>query len=181
MSTEGDGNLIVGVVQDGSTFAGQAAFAIAINSGTGVVTVEQILSLHQDSLANTPDDAVSLALNTLAVAVTATDGDGDQAQSVTNVSAQITFDDDGPSVTAVGSGVTLALDEGNTNAGAPPTSTPATINTGPIVQGDDPDVAGTGSISQAVSAGALITPTIAFGADGPFGGSPSTGRALRCR
>ena len=99
--------------------------------------------------------------------VTVTDGDGDQAQSVTNVSAQITFDDDGPSVTAVGSGVTVALDEGNTNSGAPPTSTLATINTGAIVKGDDPDVAGTGSISQAVSAGALVTPTIAFGADGP--------------
>ena len=83
--------------------------------------------------------------------------------------------DDVPSVTAVGSGVTLALDEGNTNSGAPPISTPATINTGAIVKGDDPDVAGTGSISQAVSAGALVTPTIAFGADGPFGGAPTTG------
>ena len=89
--------------------------------------------------------------------------------------------DDGPSVTAVGSGVTAALDEGNTDTGAPPTSTPATINTGAIVKGDDPDVAGTGYISHAVSAGALVTPTIAFGADGPCGGSPATARAMRCR
>ena len=73
------------------------------------------------------------------------------------------------------SGVTAALDEGNTNSGSPPTSTPATINTGAIAKGDDPDVAGTGYISQAVSTGALVTPTIAFGADGPFGGSPTTG------
>ena len=51
----GDGSVIVGVVQAGSTFVGQAAFAISINSGTGVVTVEQYLSLHQDSLANTPE------------------------------------------------------------------------------------------------------------------------------
>ena len=166
--------VVVGVVS-GGTFNGQAAFAISINSGTGVVTVEQYLSLHQDSLANTPNDPVTLALNSLAVTVTVTDGDGDQAQSVTNVSAQISFADDGPSVTAVGSGVTLALDEGNTNSGAPPISTPATINTGAIAKGDDPDVAGTGSISQAVSAGALVTPTIAFGADGPFGGAPTTG------
>src|SRR5205814_9848424 len=78
-----------------------------------------------------------------------------------------TFDDDGPKVTAVTSGVTAALDEGNTDIGSPPTSTPATINTGIIVKGDDPDVAGTGYISHAVSAGSLITPTIALGADGP--------------
>ena len=94
------------------------------------------------------------------------------------MSAQISFADDGPSVTAVGSGVTLALDEGNTDSGSPPTSTAATINTGAIAKGDDPDVAGTGSISQAVSAGALVTPTIAFGADGPFGGAPTTGTSF---
>ena len=161
-----------------AAFVGQAAFAISINSGTGVVTVEQYLSLHQDSLTNTPNDPVTLALNSLAVTVTVTDGDGDQAQRVTDVSAQISFADDGPSVTAVGSGVTLALDEGNTNSGAPPISTPATINTGAIVKGDDPDVAGTGYISHAVSAGALVTPTIAFGADGPFGGAPTTGTSF---
>src|SRR5207344_221454 len=91
----------------------------------------------------------------------------DKASTPTDVSAQITFDDDGPRVTAVSSGVTAALDEGNTDTGSPPTSTPATINTGTIVKGDDPDVAGTGYISHAVSAGALVTPTIAFGADGP--------------
>ena len=144
-----------------------------------MVTVEQYLSLHQDSLASTPDDSVSLALNSLAVTVTVTDGDGDKAQRVDRrVRPEISFDDDGPRVTAVASGVTLALDEGNTDSGAPPTSTPATINTGAIVKGDDPDVAGTGYISQAVSTGALVTPTIAFGADGPFGGSPTTGTSF---
>ena len=56
--------------------------------------------------------------------------------------------------------MTAALDEGNTNTGSPPTSTPATINTGAIVKGDDPDVAGTGYISHAVSTGALVTPTM---------------------
>ena len=77
------------------------------------------------------------------------------------------FLDDGPSVTAVASGVTAALDDGDTDTGAPPTSTPATVDTGAIVKGDDPDVAGTGYISQAVSAGALVSPTSTFGADGP--------------
>ena len=168
IDVNGDGSVIVGVVQAGSTFAGQAAFAISINSTTGVVTVEQYLSLHQDSLSSTPDDAVSMLAGHLGITVTATDGDGDKAVSnVVDVSTQITFDDDGPRVTAVSSGVTTALDEGNTDSGSPPTSTPATINTGAIVKGDDPDVAGTGYISHAISTGALVTPTIAFGADGP--------------
>ena len=98
VDVNGDGSVIVGVVQAGSTFAGQAAFAISINSSTGVVTVEQYLSLHQDSLSNTPDDSVSLALNSLAVTVTVTDGDGDKASTPTDVSAQISFADDGPTI-----------------------------------------------------------------------------------
>ena len=135
--------VVVGVVS-GGTFNGQAAFAISIDSGTGVVTVEQYLSLHQDSATDTPDDAVSMLAGRLGITVTATDADNDQATGHVDVSAQISFADDGPSVTAVGSGVTLALDEGNTDSGAPPTSTPATINTGAIAKGDDPDVAGHG-------------------------------------
>ncbi len=86
----GDGSVIVGVVQAGSPFAGEAAFAISI-SATGVVTVEQYLSLHQDSPTNTPNDSVSLAPNSLAVTVTVTDGDGDKASAPTDVSAQISF------------------------------------------------------------------------------------------
>ena len=50
VDVNGDGSVIVGVVQAGP-FAGQAAIAISINSSTGVVTVEQYLSLQQDSLA----------------------------------------------------------------------------------------------------------------------------------
>ena len=162
------GGVVVGVVS-GGTFNGQAAFAIAIDGGTGVVTVEQYLSLHQDSAhQHAGRRGVDAGAATLGG-----HGDGDRRRRrpgdghVIDVSAQISFDDDGPRVTAVTSGVTAALDEGNTDTGAPPTSTPATINTGAIVKGDDPDVAGTGYISQAVSAGALVTPTIAFGADGP--------------
>ena len=35
VDVNGDGSVIVGVVQAGSPFAGQAAFAISIDSGTG--------------------------------------------------------------------------------------------------------------------------------------------------
>jgi hypothetical protein len=105
---------------------------------------------------------------------TVTDNDGDKALASVDVGSHATFHDDGPSVTAVASTAALSLDEGNTNAGSPPTSTAATINTGAIVKGDDPDVTGTGYISHATST-TLVTPTIVFGADGPFGGSPATG------
>ena len=59
------------------------------------MTVEQYLSLQQDSLATTPDDAVSLPRIT-GVTVTVTDGDGDKASALIDVSAQISFHDDGP-------------------------------------------------------------------------------------
>ena len=174
VDVNGDGSVIVGVVQAG-TFDGQAAFAISINSGTGVVTVEQYLSLQQDSLATTPNDPVSLARE-----LAGGDGDGDRRRRRQGERPDRRVGPDQlcrrrPGVTAVGSGVTAALDEGNTNSGSPPTSTPATINTGAIAKGDDPDVAGTGYISHAVSTGALVTPTLAFGADGPLGGTPTTG------
>src|SRR5262249_36514696 len=104
------GDVVVGVVSGGA-FNGQAAFAISINATPGAVTVEQYLSLHQDSLTNTPDDAMTLATGSLNVKVTVTDGDGDQASNSADVSAQITFHDDGPSVTATGTPPTLNVDE----------------------------------------------------------------------
>ncbi|OWQ92884.1 beta strand repeat-containing protein [Sphingopyxis witflariensis] len=105
-----DGNVIVGQVSGGA-FAGQAAFAIAINPTTGVVTVEQYLSLDHPNAAN-PDDMVQLLANTLGVVVTATDSDGDTATSGTiDISAQIRFDDDGPTISNVAGGGSVTLDE----------------------------------------------------------------------
>ena len=54
---------------------------------------------------------MTLALNSLAVTVTVTDGDGDKASAPTNVSAQISFADDGPSIVLSGTPVTLTVDE----------------------------------------------------------------------
>ena len=105
-----DGNVIVGQVSGGA-FAGQAAFAIAIHPTTGVVTVEQYLSLDHPNAAN-PDDMVQLLANTLGVVVTATDSDGDTATSGTiDISAQIRFDDDGPTISNVAGGGSVTLDE----------------------------------------------------------------------
>ncbi|OWK21982.1 hypothetical protein AJ88_13645 [Mesorhizobium amorphae CCBAU 01583] len=74
------------------------------------------------------------------------------------------------SVTAA-SAVKAALDETASSSGV------ATINTGAIVKGDDPDVSGSGYISTATSVGALVTVSALFGADGPAA-SASTVYAL---
>ncbi|WP_318011237.1 DUF5801 repeats-in-toxin domain-containing protein [Mesorhizobium sp. ESP-6-2] len=89
--------VVVGVVQ-GGTFNGDAAFALSIDPATGKVTVEQYLSLHHSNATN-PDDTVVLGSHSVAVSVTVTDGDGDTASASADVSGQISFDDDGPSLT----------------------------------------------------------------------------------
>ena len=162
-----------GVVEGRTAVGGDLVFTLVVDASTGVVTLSDFRAVHQGA-GEDPDQSEAISLNSVAnlvtLTATITDTDGDNQSATIDLGRQVFFLDDGPSETAVSSGVTVALDEGNTNSGAPPTSTLATINTGAIVKGDDPDVAGTGSISQAVSAGALVTPTIAFGADGPGSG-----------
>jgi len=105
VDVNGDGSVIVGQVQSGA-FAGTAAFALQIDPGTGLVTVEQYLSLahpaqHDGSATGQSyDEPVDLADSGLEVVVTITDGDGDQAQAFANVGAQIQFEDDGPKAEA---------------------------------------------------------------------------------
>ncbi|ATG73540.1 hypothetical protein AN401_06445 [Zobellella denitrificans] len=87
--------VVVGVV-NGGDFDGQAAFAIHVDVATGVVTVEQYLSLQHPDATN-PNDALPLAAGALGMTVTLTDGDGDSVTSaVVDVSGQISFKDDGP-------------------------------------------------------------------------------------
>ena len=136
--------VIVGVVQ-GGTFDGDAAFAISVNPTTGVVTVEQYLSLDHP-ITTDPNDALHMLTGSVGVTVTATDGDGDHVTSgAVDISGQITFLDDGPTANpTVHADATVTLDETG------PTAT-AAISTGIIVKGDDPDVSGTNAISKATS------------------------------
>jgi VCBS repeat-containing protein len=160
ITLEMQNGVIVGVVQ-GGTFDGEAAFAISINSTTGVVTVEQYLSLDHP-INPDPNDALQMLTGTVGVTVTATDGDGDSVTSgAVDISHQITFLDDGPTVDpTVHADATVTLDETG------PTAT-STISTGVIVKGDDPDVSGTNAISKATSGVAIVDANAAFGADGP--------------
>lgn len=89
-----EGGVVVGRVSGGG-FDGLAAFAIAIDPATGQVSVEQYLSIQHPDGTNS-DDTVSLAAGAVTASATATDGDGDSISQSADVSAQITFADDGP-------------------------------------------------------------------------------------
>src|SRR5262249_37249637 len=59
-----------------------------------------------------PDDSTTLSAASLVVlTATITDGDGDQASAPLNIGKQLTFKDDGPSITATAGGPTLTVDE----------------------------------------------------------------------
>src|SRR4029453_3764018 len=111
-----------------------------------------------------PNDPPSMTAGHIAAVVSVVDGDGDPASSnAVDISGQITFLDDGPSVTAaLNATATVLPDETGPTAAA-------TLATGGIVKGDDPDVAGTNAISKATSGGAVVSLAATFGADGPGG------------
>ncbi|WP_281705787.1 retention module-containing protein [Aeromonas taiwanensis] len=104
---------VIGVVSGGA-FNGQVAFAITIDS-TGVVSVEQYLSLQHPISPNDYNETVSLLGNSLGVTVTITDGDGDKATSnIVDISNKIVFHDDGPSLTSIES-IVISNQAGETN------------------------------------------------------------------
>ena len=162
-----EGGVVVGVV-DGGAFDGQAAFAIAIDANTGVITVEQYLSLdHPDS--SDPNDPLGLGDATVGATVTVTDGDGDPVTSdAVDISGLITFLDDGPSAdAALQENATAVLDESLP-------STDPVIDTPGITKGNDPDLAGGQAIGFDTTGTAVIDPNAFFGADGPAAGGGVT-------
>ncbi|WP_275546138.1 retention module-containing protein [Pseudomonas sp. Marseille-Q0931] len=100
-----ENGLVVGRDADGN-----AAFAVAIDPGTGVISVAQYQSLrHPDG-----DDANdSIDLNGLIRAVlTVTDGDGDRAVASADIGQLIRFVDDGPTASIrTNEGVRVSHDE----------------------------------------------------------------------
>ncbi|MBR0785146.1 DUF5801 repeats-in-toxin domain-containing protein [Bradyrhizobium iriomotense] len=102
-----EGDLVVGRI---GSAAGAAAFAVAINSSSGVVSVAQYASLKHPTTTN-PDDSVSITDSALLAVVTVTDGDGDTATSSTGIGDAVQFQDDGPTAGIVQGGATVAHDE----------------------------------------------------------------------
>jgi hypothetical protein len=96
-----EGDLVVGRIGGA---AGAAAFAVAINSTSGVVSVAQYASLFHPNASN-PDDTVSITDSALLAVVTVTDGDGDTATSSTGIGDAVQFQDDGPAIGPISDGL----------------------------------------------------------------------------
>ena len=82
--------------------SGAIVFTVSVNSGTGVVTLDQQRAIVHPDTAN-PDDVKTLSAANLIVlsrADTVTDGDGNTASSSTstNIGQAFEFKDDGPSI-----------------------------------------------------------------------------------
>ncbi|GAB1716406.1 MAG: hypothetical protein NTAFB05_14480 [Nitrobacter sp.] len=110
--TYGGVTYVVGRVGDAQ---GDAAFAFRIDPTTGVLSLVQYVSLHQPD-TNSNNEGVFLNTGSLSVTVTVTDGDGDHVSQSADISANIRFDDDGPTLTVTadgeaGSRLTIGLDE----------------------------------------------------------------------
>jgi Ca2+-binding RTX toxin-like protein len=156
--TNGTGDaVVVGRVDDAN---GDAAFALAIDPATGVVSMVQYLSIRHDDRGDfdesddndtntndaAPDDSPepgqqTLATDTVKVTVTVTDGDGDTNTDVADISAQIAFQDDGPTASLVqGTSNWLTIDETAGNQGDEPDGVSSVFD-GLANKGTDPDMA----------------------------------------
>ena len=119
----------IGGVVTGSTSATLAGvdaantvFTVSVNSGSGVVTLDQIRAvIHPDATNN--DDPVSPSATSIQLTATITDHDGDTDSLAVNIGNSLVMDDDGPSVSLSGAGEpTLVVDESNFGGNAGPTS-----------------------------------------------------------
>ncbi|TWI63824.1 hypothetical protein IQ16_06133 [Bradyrhizobium huanghuaihaiense] len=95
-----EGDLVVGRIGNSS---GAAAFAVAINSSTGVVSVAQYASLKHPNSANA-DESINITDAALLAVVTVTDGDGDTATSSTGIGDAVQFQDDAPTIGPIADG-----------------------------------------------------------------------------
>src|SRR5262249_11249633 len=96
-----EGSLVVGRIDNA---AGAAAFAVAINSTSGVVSVAQYASLKHPDATN-PDDSIAITDSALLAVGTVTDGDGDTATSSTGIGDAVQFQDDGATIGPISDGL----------------------------------------------------------------------------
>lgn len=92
-----NGNTVEGHV--GSN-AGALAFSIVVDPTTGDVTLNDLRAIHELN-PTSDDEPISLAGNLVTLTATITDGDGDHASAHIDLGTQITFDDDGPTISVV--------------------------------------------------------------------------------
>src|SRR4029079_8709766 len=110
-----EGNLICGRYETdgvaGITTADAAAFAIAVDSTTGQVSLAQYVSLHHGSVDTGDISEANDLTGLINAVVTVTDGDGDHVSATTDIGDQIQFLDDGPTASVTASG-SVTIDEG---------------------------------------------------------------------
>src|SRR5262249_38506423 len=78
------------------TTGGALAFTISVDSGTGVVTLDQIRAVVHPTLD--PNEPVSLTSNVVSLTATIVDNDGDSASVPLDIGGSMVFLDDGPSI-----------------------------------------------------------------------------------
>lgn len=100
-----------GTVVEGRTATTNALVFTVSVAANGDVTLDQIRAVvHPDT--NNPDDAKTLTSdNLVTLTATITDKDGDSAQTTLNIGQNLSFKDDGPSVSTTGTEPTLTVDE----------------------------------------------------------------------
>ncbi|HKX92808.1 MAG TPA: DUF5801 repeats-in-toxin domain-containing protein [Sphingomicrobium sp.] len=155
-----------GVIEGRTSGSNLLVFTVTVD-GSGNVTLDQIRAIQHPNPAN-PDDSVTLAAdNLITLTATVTDKDGDTASATANIGQNLNFEDDGPTAAITSAGFSISHDETAGNQGdANDVTGPLTVFDGVANKGDDPDVAGTGAIGFAVSAGAIASTGSSFGADG---------------
>src|SRR5262249_59251347 len=99
--SENSGSLIVGRIGANAATAasGQAAFAVAIDSSSGVLSMAQYASLHHGTASDgDTSEPVSITNTALQAVVTVTDGDADTATKSVDIGNKVQFLDDGPAI-----------------------------------------------------------------------------------
>ncbi|MCP1651147.1 retention module-containing protein [Pseudomonas nitroreducens] len=105
-----------GVVGRVGGAGGAIAFTVTVNNGN--VTLDQQMALKHPDGAN-PDDVLSIAGGKISLTATITDGDGDSHSASVELGSQLSFHDDGPSITASSQDApALTVDESNLGSDA---------------------------------------------------------------
>jgi hypothetical protein len=158
-----EGDLVVGRI---GSAAGAAAFAVAINASTGVLSMSQYSAVQHADTAN-PNDSVHVTDTALQAVVTVKDGDGDTSTAQVNIGNEVKILDDAPTAgAALGAGsVTHDETAGVQNvAGANDTTGAATIALFAGVTNTSTQLATAGYA--AGTASVIDSSTTTFGSDG---------------
>ncbi|WP_264296795.1 DUF5801 repeats-in-toxin domain-containing protein [Mesorhizobium sp. B1-1-8] len=98
-----------GVVEGHAGAGGPLVFTVSVDA-SGKVSFDLDRAVHEDNLANTPNDATSLS-SLITLTATVTDGDGDKASQALNLGSLLTINDDGPTIGLSGTTHALTVDE----------------------------------------------------------------------